>query len=496
MPDDDDRLSAALAAQAEAVAALEEAQAIAHVGSWVWDTGTGRITWSPELYRITGRPTDHVPTVESFDELVHPEDLPGLRRIRAKATATGIPFPHELRIIRGDGDVRWVSMRANTIEHDGTPTFLGVVHDVTERRALEQELQKRQVLEAVGRLASGVAHDFNNLLTIIVTNVELVMDRLGEPLTELEEVQRAADSATELTQRLLSIGRTSQAPPRPLELDSHLEQAVSLLRRVVGDGVEVRGCFAAGAWVVAEPRQLDRVLLNLVLNAKDAMPEGGVIRIATERTEPGWVVLTVEDTGVGMTAEVMARAAEPFYTTKGPSAGSGLGLAMVEGAMAQLGGKVTLDSEPGKGTRVGLAFPAAKEQPAEHPAAKPSPADLRGLTALVVEDEPSVRRATARLLRKHGLTVHEAEGPEAALPFVESELDVVVCDVSMPSGGGRRVLDTFLRARPDIPFVFMTGYTNRAEWLSDYLVVAKPFDPKRLTQAIEQVVAKAQLRAG
>ena len=334
---------------------LEQAQAVAHVGSWVWRLDSQVITWSPELYRITGHPPDHRPTVASFDAMVHPDDLPRLQRVRQHVLRTGIPEPIEIRIVRLDGTIRQVVMHAKAIE-DPPSWYLGIVHDVTEQRQLEQRLRRSQTLEAVGRLASGVAHDFNNLLTVMIANLEL-----APPCEELDDAMRAATTAAELTQRLLFFGRSTQAPLIAIDLDAALQGARALLSRAIAPPIELRIEASSGATIRGDRRQLDQVLLNLVINARDAIVGAGAIEIRSRQARDGGALIEVIDDGTGMDAAVHAHALEPFFTTKAPGRGTGLGLAMVQGALASMGGELSIDTPPEGGTRVMMWFPGIEQ---------------------------------------------------------------------------------------------------------------------------------------
>jgi PAS domain S-box-containing protein len=465
---------------------LEQAQAAAHIGSWVWHPTSGVITWSPELYRIMGVSPDRPPSVESFDRQVHPDDLPGLRASRAETLQTGIPRPSELRIVRPSGEVRYVSIHAASVETPELRLF-GIVHDVTERRQLEEQARRAQAVEAVGRLAAGIAHDFNNLLTVIIGSLLIAQEDQPES-RDLADALRAASASAELTQRLLSLGRATQSPLLPLQLDDAVKGCDGILRGALTDAIQLEIDADSGVVVDADRRQLDQALLNLALNAREAMGGGpGRLVIRTRRAEGGAVVEVI-DNGTGMTDEVRARALEPFFTTRRTERGSGLGLTMVHGAVMVMGGTLELLPGPGGvGTCVQLWLPVSRSSGI--PQEPPSPRrNLAGIRLLVVEDDPAVRRLTCRLLARAGMEVHDADGPPAAAAF-QGELDLVLCDVVMPHGGGRAVAEEFARTRPDTRLLFMTGYADRADWLEHHPVIQKPFMREELLEAVSVILA-------
>jgi PAS domain S-box-containing protein len=377
---------------------LEEAQAVAHIGSW----GSGvnmddRLSWSKECYRIFGLPEGSDVRVQTFFDRVHPDDRSRIERARDDAIERDSPYAIEHRIVRPDGTVRWLYQRAIAVR--GTRgealRLIGVVQDVTERREgeerlrrTEEQLMQARKMEAIGRLAAGVAHDFNNLLSVIMSYASVLHERLQfeEPFRiDVEEILRAAGRAEELTRQLLAFGRQQMLQPRDIDLPRLLSGMDRMLRRVVGDAVALSlpAEGSAGA-VYADPGQVERVILNLVVNARDAMPGGGHIEVETSEVEvhetdgtahpaikPGrYVVVTVRDDGQGMDAATLERIFEPFFTTKERGKGTGLGLATVFGIVKQSGGHVQASSEPGKGSRFDVYFPRAAEPSVASP---PSP---------------------------------------------------------------------------------------------------------------------------
>src|SRR5688572_3990826 len=338
---------------------------------------------------------------------------------------------------------------------------------VEERtRALEsanESLRQAQKMEAIGALAGGIAHDFNNLLTVIGGCTEMLLsDRtLRDPdRLELEEIRRATKRATALTQQLLAFGRKQVMAPRTIDLNTSVLQMLQMLSRVLPENISlVPDPAPHPAWVRLDPNQFEQVLLNLVLNSRDAMPNGGQIRIAVAHQQHS-VCLTVTDTGAGMPPEVLARVFEPFFTTKG-NQGSGLGLASAHGIVHQSNGEITVDSTEGLGTTVTMKFPAVEQQQADAAASREGRPEKK--TVLLVEDEEPVRRVLRMMLERSGLRVIESASPiEACTVFEEdvSRVDILVTDVIMPEMNGPTMAKRFLSSRPDLPVLFLSGHSN------------------------------------
>jgi CheY-like chemotaxis protein len=385
-------------------------------------------------------------------------------------------------------------------------------------------------MEAVGQLAGGIAHDFNNVLTVILGNLEFLRDEFPpeNPLhQDIAHIASAAERARALVKQLLAFGRRSMLQPRHVNLVDALQQADRWFNRVLGDEIECRiEVDDAGPLVVrVDPTQLDQVLLNLAVNARDAMltarygteGHGGLLRFHASRFEltageaPAWgslppgryVRLEARDTGHGMDAATRARVFEPFFTTKDVGRGSGLGLATVEGIVAQSGGAIRVDSAPGAGTTFTILFPEASspataepDRAAHAPASRPP---AHG-TILVVEDERAVRRTTRRMLVRAGYTVHECtNGAEAIERWGDRahELSVVVTDMRMPIMGGAELARAFRLRAPNLPFVFVSGYHDTHDSLQDGtdVLLEKPFSREEMLEALERVVEAGRRRA-
>jgi PAS domain S-box-containing protein len=397
----------------------------------------------------------------------------------------------------------------------GKRLFTGFVRDLTARERMEEDLRQAQKMEAVGQLTGGIAHDFNNLLTVILGNLEMLEARLegdDRQRTLLREAEETARLGAQLTDRLLAFGRRQPLDPRLVDVGRLVADMSVLLQRTLGETVEVRSVIAMeGALSLVDPAQLQNAVLNLALNARDAMPEGGMLTIEVTRTELDadyaqmhsevragrYLVLAVTDTGRGMSAEVRERAFEPFFTTKGVGAGSGLGLSMVYGFVKQSGGQVQLYSEVGHGTTVRLFLPLAGEEAGREEGQAPALAAFRsrGETILVVEDEARVRRVSVARLLDLGYRVLEAGDGPAALAMLQrhSEIDLLFTDLVMPGGmTGRELAEEAQRRRDGLKVLFTSGYAQpemvrrglppRGAWLK------KPYTAAELAAVLREVL--------
>jgi PAS domain S-box-containing protein len=391
----------------------------------------------------------------------------------------------------------------------------GIAKDLTAQRELETQLRQKQKMEAVGQLAGGVAHDFNNLLTVIKANTEVVLDELAEdhPLrVDLDEVHKATNRAAALTRQLLAFSRQQVLQPRHLDVNAVIVDLQRMLARLIGEDIDFTldlGRDLGG--VLVDPGQLEQVLVNLVVNARDAMPNGGDLIIATRNVElsagealrhgakPGlYVAVAIRDTGMGMSADMQARIFEPFFTTKEVGQGTGLGLATVHGIMLQSGGFVDTRSTPGRGTVFTLFLPLVANGEAAvrtHAAVRASRSPGTE-TVLVVEDEDTVRESTRRVLTRHGYTVLEASnGVEALTLFAgrEGPIDVVLSDAVMPQMSGPELASRLAELRPGLPVIIMSGYTDddlmrRGAIGSATPFLQKPFSAERLLGAVRDTL--------
>jgi len=385
-----------------------------------------------------------------------------------------------------------------------------VARDVTERlkteqalRESEDQLRQAQKMEAVGQLAGGIAHDFNNLLMAIMSNAELAALELSADSvagSHIEEIKSASRRARSLTQQLLAFSRKQMLQPRVLDMNAVVREAEQILRRLIGENIAMSVALDPTlGHVRADPGQLAQVLVNLAVNARDAMPRGGQLTIESMNRDVGaaearahrglregrYVALQVRDTGIGMEPGTKARIFEPFFTTKPPGQGTGLGLSTVYGIVKQSGGYIAVDSAPGAGTTFTIMLPQVFETSEPVPVSPPYvPATASRGTVLLVEDEAAVREATKRMLRKYGFSVIEAKHGQDALLLWESEghaVDVVLTDVVMPAMGGAELARALRERRPDLRVVFMSGYTQGTLELSSMDEAATRFLPKPFT---------------
>lgn len=418
--------------------------------------------------------------------------------------------------LRGDGVTFPLELAVSEFALEGKRYFTGVVRDITRQRALEEQLQQALKMQAIGQLAGGVAHDFNNLLTIIAGHTELLLGKYTAPddlNRALHDIRDAGMRAAGLTKQLLAFSRRAVLEPKVLDLNAVVREAQRMLRRIIGEDVELVTHLARGLRRVSvDQGQIGQVLINLVVNARDAMPDGGRIEVETANCDvddgppmhpdarPGPCVrLTVRDYGVGMTPDVVPRIFEPFFTTKHAGAGTGLGLSMVYGIVRQSGGHIDVRSEPGHGAEFSIILPAAEAVTVTRRSrAERAGADaLRGgETLLVVEDEESVRRLAVLSLREHGYRVVEAGNGAEALRVLaghEGDIDLVVTDVVMPVMGGRQLIEALKPLRADMKVLYVSGYTDDAVirhgvQRADVAFLQKPYTPIALAEKVRRVL--------
>jgi PAS domain S-box-containing protein len=501
----DERMAAALAAQAgvayenaqhvsqleREVAArtrlqdrMDAALAAARMGIGETDCSTGRVVWSDSAAALFGLlPESFAGTTEAFYQLVHPDDRAALHEAFATAFRDGAPdLCAEFRTIWPDGTTRWLQTRAR-IAYDSERHPLHIVDvslDVTGRRILEEQFLQAQKMEAIGLLASGIAHDFNNVLTVICGYSEFLRDGLpsGEQRSDAEEIIQAASRAAALTRQLLAFSRKQVLLPTRLDLNELVASVSTMLRRLIGDHVELITAFdPALSAVRADAGQLEQVLINLLVNARDAMDERGRITIATtmatldanttigrDLVKAGtYVVLTVIDTGVGMDQATKNRMFEPFFTTKGPGKGTGLGLAAVHGIVSQSGGYVGVESEPGQGTSFKLYLPAIEPGEALSVTASREHFAPETASVLIVDNEPPVRALTRTILERAGYRVRDASTCADAEALFDREaggIDLLVTDVALRDGSGPALFERLCKKRPSLRVLYMSGYAD------------------------------------
>jgi PAS domain S-box-containing protein len=494
---------------------LQRAQAMAHIGSWRFNLDTGVVTGSEEAGRIYG--------LENVDlSLQQIQAIPlahyrqkldeGLRRL----VENGLPYDFEFEIRRpSDDTIRHIHSVA---EFDAERnTVFGTIHDITERLNLEGQLRQAQKMESVGRLAGGVAHDFNNMLSVIIGYTELAMDTVSpddQLHDQLGEIHNAAQRSATITRQLLAFARKQTIAPRVLDLNETVEGMLTMLRRLIGEDINLTWLPGRGIWPVKmDPAQIDQILANLCVNARDAIAGIGRITIETDRVEldeaycaehvgfaPGeFVLLTVSDDGCGMDRDIQEKLFEPFFTTKDMDKGTGLGLATVYGIVKQNKGFIHVYSEPAKGSTFRLYLPRYAGEAGEKKdiGVKLIP-QAQGETILIVEDEIAILRLGQTILERLGYTVLTAASPGAALQQAEAykgTIDLLITDVVMPEMNGRDLSGLMKKRHPDIRILFMSGYTanviaHHGVLDDDVIFMQKPFSTQEIATKVRQALAE------
>lgn len=522
------------------------ALAAGRMGSWDWDIESGDVVWDAGQYTIFDlHPTVYAPSPGTAWDLVYGEDRERLTALIAEAIETGTPFETEVRIIWLDGEIRWCVVAGGpTLDRSGRAVRLsGVTFDITNRKRAEEALHRlnedlenrieqrtrereealaqlfeAQKLDTIGQLTGGVAHDFNNLLMAILGSLELMRKRVpdGSPLRRLiENATQGAERGKTLTQRLLAFARRQELKPEAVDLRALMTGMDDLLRRALGPLIAVEHRIPEDLHLCrVDANQLELSLLNLALNGRDAMPDGGTLRIEASNEalayrdlrlglEPGdYVRIAVQDTGAGMDEETLARAAEPFFTTKGLGKGTGLGLSMVHGLAAQSGGRLVMTSRVGEGTRVELWLPRAAA-PDLVPTVSPEPRRVQMMERrriLVVDDDPLVLAGTAAMIEDLGHSVLETGSGSSALVLIaeSGEIDVVVTDHAMPGMTGIELARRIRHLHPELPVILATGYAELpagSDEIDGVAKLAKPYRQEELALAIEAACAGGPVAA-
>lgn len=470
---------------------LSNAQRIGRMGSWSFNVRDGRLVWSDATYELFGiSPDQFQGTVEHFWSFVVPEDLPSLRAAQELISPERPLIEAQYRIRRPDGEIRWMYDRGNvTFDENGNAlAHIGMVCDVTEQRNLEAQLRDAMRLDAIGQLTGGLAHDFNNLLTVVLGNAETMLSALkgNEQLYPLAQLTRqAAERGAELTRRLLAFARRQPLAPKVTDINELLAGMKALLRRTIEGSIEIEWrCDPDLGHALIDAPQLENVLLNLCINARDAMRRGGKLTIRTTNVlleasqlgpdtglAPGpYIQIAVSDTGTGMDRQTLARAFEPFFTTKGIGKGSGLGLSMAYGFIKQSNGQIRIDSELGRGTTVNIYLPKALGSVDRGEAGDGKEIPPKGRERiLMVEDDYLVRLHVSAMLKRLGYQVTEtSNGQEALAVLKEEDFSLLFTDLLLPGGlNGRQLAEKARRIRPAIAVLMTSGYSR--ELLDDQL---------------------------
>ncbi len=503
------------AALRESEQLLSQALAAAHMGAWRWDAATNSTSWDANERKLLGVSETHPASLASVIELIVPEDREKFTTAVDRCAKTGEVYKQEFRIMRPDGHIRWLADHGEP-EFDASGRivgFRGVIRDITEERELEEQLRRAQRMESIGQLASGVAHDFNNLLMVIRGNTEYMLEHAAEGSVfhkNSEAILRAADRAAGITRQLLAFSRKQVVQPRVVELGSAVHETTNLVRSLLGPTIRLDVKLPADPLrVLADSSQLEQVVLNLVLNARDALPQGGTITVSVdrvpansdvlrrhlERKDCDYILLTVHDTGIGMDEATRERIFEPFFTTKDIGKGTGLGLATVYGIVEQSQGWITVQSSPGQGATFHVFLPqAAAAEQVEAPAPEGTLCGTE--TLLVVDDEEAIRELTTVFLGGQGYRVLSASSGEEALDLMRRHSDPIhalITDALMPGMGGMTLAKRLREQRPAIKILFISGYADDTGILSDFPrtgedYLQKPFGLKELAEKVRRLL--------
>jgi two-component system cell cycle sensor histidine kinase/response regulator CckA len=494
----------------------------------------GRVTeFNPAAERMFGRARADVIGRELASAVIPPSFREAHRRGLARYLATGqtamLGARIEVTALRADGTEFPVELTVTRARAEDPALFNAYIRDLTDqkraeaaRASLEVQLQQAQKMEAIGRLAGGVAHDFNNLLTVITGRAHMLLSRLkpGEPLhRDVDLIQKTSQRAVALTSQLLAFSRKQVVQPRVLDLGPLVAELAPMLQRMIGEDMELSVAPVEGSGrVKVDPSQMQQVLMNLAVNARDALPNGGRVAVAFRDVEvseatavgqanlpPGpYVTLVVSDTGTGMSAETAAHVFEPFFTTKEQGKGTGLGLSTVYGIVEQSRGHIEMQSELGRGTTFTIYLPRVEEPVAGQPAETGRRLRTTARTVLAVDDEPEVLELATEILRRVGYSVLEAADGAAALEVAtrhEGEIHLLVTDMVMPGMSGRDLAERLRALRPTLRVLYISGYVQdpsaRAALASEHSAfVAKPFTPELLTDRVRELLATAEAEAG
>jgi PAS domain S-box-containing protein len=496
------------------------------IGAWEWMVRPDRLVGSPRLHEFLGLPDGSLQDgLDAFISLIHSEDAPRFRDTVAWALEGGRDCEMEFRVVRPDGTTRWLYTRAKVFrDQDNLPVrVIGAAMDISERKRVEDDLRKgketllqSQKMEAIGKLAGGIAHDFNNMLTAINGYSELLLSQLNDRdalNTGLGEILRSGKRAAALTNQLLAYSRQQVMAFKAVDLNGVVEGMYGLLQRLLHENIRHSLRLKSGLpRIKADSTQLEQVVLNLALNARDAMPEGGELEITTSLLRIGtdgmsrhggappgeYVRLEVRDSGMGMTEEVKAHIFDPFFTTKGPGKGTGMGLSTVYGIVQQSGGYISVETKPGKGAAFEVVFPAVQDSVEAPPAPAPETAAAPAReTILIAEDEESVRTFLRQVLSSQGYTVLEAGDGRKAIELAKAhqgDIHLLITDVVMPGLGGRELAERLARRRPGLRILFISGYTDdsilhHGVLDGDTAFMNKPFAPHTLLRKVREILS-------
>ena len=496
---------------------LRHALDAARMGTWSWSVETNTLSWDDTLRRLYGlSQSDRIEGYDDFIQRVHPSDREFVAQAVRRCLEQGGDLNYEFRIVLPNGQARWIAdqgeVRRNA--HGRVIAMTGVCMDVTQRKVSEEQLRHAHRMESVGRLAGGVAHEANNQMSVVLGAASFILmrsDVSDAVRADVEHIQRAAERTAAVTAQLLAFSRRQVMRPQVLDLNLVVQRWDPVLRRIMGEDCTVELRLGKDIGMIrADPGQLEQVLLNLALNARDAMPRGGRLTVETTLTvlssdyirlkpevaiRPGpFVMLVVTDSGHGMDAQTLEHIFEPFFITKGIGRGTGLGLSTVYGIVKQSEGFIWGYSEPGQGTAFKLYFPVSTDASVPVPLGKPEAPPAQGERILVVEDEPAVRAIVTRSLRDAGYEVVQAAGGKEALETLEQATEpfqLVITDVVMPGMNGRELAHELQKRTPGIPILFTSGYTDGEIERRGLLdpgasFIQKPYAPETIIRIVRE----------
>jgi PAS domain S-box-containing protein len=497
---------------------LLEAQRLANLGSWTWDIASKKVTWSQQIYEIYGAtPGSFRGTFEDYIERVHPDDRERVRNTVMAAFETGNEFQIDERIVRPDGEIRHLHSTGEVIRNERGQAIrmLGICYDVTERRKTEvaldearEKLAQVQKMEALGQLTGGIAHDFNNLLMIVSGHAQILRRGLTDErqIRAIEAITTATSRGESLTRQLLAFSRRQRLTPVVIDLKERIEAVREMLGSSLRGNIELICDLPEGLWPTeVDLSELELALVNVAVNARDAMPDGGKIRLSVRNVtlQAGgplrdlvgdFVAVDMADTGAGIPRDVLPRVFEPFFTTKPVGKGTGLGLSQVYGFAYQSGGSVAIDSELGRGTTITIFLPRSRKSVAHTwPAADAQQRRSGDGSILVVEDNSEVAEVTAALLAQLGYRVICAESAADALArLAQGSVDLVFSDIVMPGPMDGLALAKEIRARhPDVPVLLTSGYSDPVPGSEiEFRILRKPFELSALEAGVREALRR------
>ncbi len=506
-------------------ARLSDAQRLAHIGHWELTPETGDLFWSEEIFRIFEiDPRSFDASYQAFLNATHPDDRITVHQAYTRSLETKRPYSIEHKLLMDDGRIKYVQERCKTdYDSAGNPVkSIGTVQDITENKKVEAEnkqlqekIQQAQKMESVGRLAGGVAHDFNNMLCVIIGHLDLIMEDMNasDPLfSSLEEIQNAAQRSSDLTRQLLAFARRQPIAPKIIDLNHVIENMLKMLSRLIGEDIDLVWIPGKNPGKIKlDPSQVDQILANLCINARDAISSNGKITIETDRAIldkadcrhrpdflPGeFVILAISDNGCGMDKNTISRLFEPFFTTKKADKGTGLGLATTYGIVKQNKGFINVYSEPGKGTTFRIYFSEYKgHEAARVPEISQQKISGGSETILIVEDEAMILKFCSKMLRNLGYKVFAANSPARALALAKTHgdsIDLLVTDVIMAQMSGKDLAETLVPNFPNLKTLYISGYTanviaHHGILEEGIMFLQKPFSISQLAQKVRQAL--------